>query len=122
MNWYKQSNQSLVNMVAMWLQQLANGALDSGRIHSEISRVMGGLDDPQSLENAVRQGEMTYRTTSGNQGQLTPAQTDLLATIRLRISNPPQEALPQEASSLGGSNVPLAQEGSGMVRGEDGMR
>ena len=98
MNWFKiikaTAAVGLSQALAIWLEQANRGPVDMALVHQDINQMMSGADDPQTLNEAIQMGEMIYRSNSGNNGELTPAQADLVNTIRLRIQSPMVQEAP----------------------------
>jgi hypothetical protein len=95
MNWYrtlKADASGLSNTIATWLQQAAQGSVDMQLLQQDVAQFMGGADDATQLDDAIKEGEMIYRSKYKNTGELTPAQADVLNSVKMRVESPPDSS------------------------------
>jgi hypothetical protein len=89
MSWYKivtGTNDAIVRLISQWLIQAYRGPIDISLLHQDLDAAMQTIDDPGMLSDAAMAGESQARTLLRQQGDLLPAQQNVLDEIRLRFS------------------------------------
>ena len=99
MNWYKHANDlALARDIATWLMQAGQGNFEAATMHDDITMRMSGMDDPQSVDQALQGAVNMVSQQQG--GMLHPAQIELITSIQQRISGVMPQAAPQQDTQL----------------------
>jgi hypothetical protein len=91
MSWYtlaQDTTFALAKTIAQWLVQAYRGPVDMQLVNSDINGLMPRIDDENAVDSALVAGENQARAMTGQTGELTLSQQDLINNIRLRLQNP----------------------------------